>query len=188
MYEEFDLIWDGRIREYHKYLKSIKSQTPTEVMRLASKISLHDGEIVGITKSRVTVWLDEVLYSIEFDLDTSAPQPRHLPTIAGHPFDTKGRFWLYDELELISPGLFQFEILLSNGRILRFSLVTSTFSSWVVNTVRQSSMRSRACTILKPSSHISKLKELVLGPPHRTADLQKVRRIGKNAHQESCCI
>lgn len=170
VYDDFDLVWDDKIREYRKYLRSIKSQTPTDMMRLASKICLHDGEIVGVSKSSISVWLNEVLYSIEFDLDTSAPQPKHGPPISGHPFDTTGHCWLYDELELISPGLFQFEVLLSNGKILRFRC-----RDVAIRVVHQEILGHPAPGKLT----LSKLQEVVMGSPQKVAELQKLRRIAK---------
>jgi hypothetical protein len=170
VYDDFDLVWDEKIREYRKYLRSIKSQTPADMMRLGSKICLHDGEIVGVTKSSISVWLNEVLYSIEFDLDPSGPQPKHGPPISGHPFDTTGHCWLYDELELISPGVFQFEILISNGKILRFRC-----RDVAIRVVHQEILGRP----VRGKLTLAKLQEVVMGSPQKVADIQKLRRIAK---------
>lgn len=159
IYENFDLIWDRKIKDYHKYLLSIKPNTPSEVMRLARKICLYGGEIVGVTKTSVTVWLDEVLYVIEFELDADTPQPRHRPALSGHPFDSSGHAWLYDELEMLSPGVFLFEIMLSDGRILRFR-----FRNVIISDSR-------------PKLTLSKLQELVFFPAYRARhEVRKARK------------
>lgn len=187
IYDDFDLIWDQKIREYHKYLRTIKSQTPSEVFRLASKICLGGGEIVGTTRSSITVWLDEVLYLIEFELDKSTSRLRHRPALPGHPFDSSGHCWLYEELEMLVPGVFQIEILLSDGRILRFRFKNVTIWEFANRGKAVRNGASIQGSETRPKLTLTKLKELVFSPSFKALEPHN-RRTKKKANSTAGTI
>jgi hypothetical protein len=123
IYHEFDEIWDQNIHSYHRYLRSIGPNMPSQIKRLAHGICLHDGEILDWSKSSLSIRCRGVLYYINFTLDETIPAPGNGPVLSGLPFDVAGKVWLYDELQLLAPGRYLFEILTSNGRILRFRFI-----------------------------------------------------------------
>jgi hypothetical protein len=172
--------WHFAVQQYRKYLRKNTSRMPLEVRRLATQICLHDGRIVRVTKSSITVWLNEVLYTIEFKLDTSVPQPKHGAALVGHPFDRSGHFWLYDELELLDSGAFLFEVLLSNGRILRFRFRDVTV--WELGRPNNTSDPQTVANLdlNQPKLTLAKLRKLVLGKPSRgTPRITNGKRLAK---------
>ena len=169
-----ELEWHEAIQQHRKYLRKIAKRVPPELLRLSSKMCLHDGEIIGLTKSSVTVWIGGVLVSVEFQLDQSAPRPKWGPAIAGHPFDTSGHCWLYDELEEIEPGVFLFEVLISNGKILRFRC-----RNVVIWEVAERNGTNPSNGAAHPPLTLPKLRELVLASSAKSPRAAKSKTTAK---------
>ena len=117
--------WDEAVTAYDQYLKSIRRRLPAAVQKL-SKLYLHDaayldfGEDSPSPENRVahlTVRRDgQPLLLLYFLLES----PLVTGPLTDRVFSEQAVHWLYDELELRSPGDISHEILFSNGCIYRF--------------------------------------------------------------------
>jgi hypothetical protein len=117
LYNNFDEIWEQKLELYRKYLDLVSKQIPPSVGELARRMCLHDGKIVRRTKHEILVELGQIVYSITFVPHTHSFFSRISKT---PPRDRYDGLWLYDELEIIAPGVFQFEILTSTYEVLRY--------------------------------------------------------------------
>lgn len=157
-----EAAWESATQRYRDYLTSISSGLTPEVKRLATGICLHDGSIVRFTDSSVTVRLDQVVYSIEFELDQLAHQTLHGSILNGYPFSSEHPHWLYDELRLIKPGVYLFEVLLSTGQILRYRF--QDVSIWELTVPKRSIEGQIYGSELKELRQLlSKLRKLAVG-------------------------
>lgn len=143
-----EAAWEQAIKRYRRHWKKISPQLPESVRRFHDEYCLHDADVFGPAKLSVQTlpWGFHDVVLVAQPLNPSFPEhPNTLLflqyAMAAEPivevpvradaFHLERPTWLYDEFDLIEPGVFVHEILLSDGRVvklrfreLRFHLAT----------------------------------------------------------------
>ena len=120
-----DADWERALAAYRKHLRSIRLKLPASVASLANDACLHDAEYLGFSKmtmpamsgdvAMIAVRKDGAVNFLVYVLDGEPLVTRPLESDA---FDVSQPHWQYDEVDVVGPGVFQHEILLSDGRVL----------------------------------------------------------------------
>lgn len=129
--------WDVGLARYRAHLKRIERHLPPSLREFMSSICLHDAEVIGpvVTRHPMVPGHHEVVFVTcnQMPIDGSPKgqvvflrylvvnqpiqdRPLDAKVFATHPHPV---LWLYEELDVIKPGLFLQEILLSDGRVVR---------------------------------------------------------------------
>jgi diadenosine tetraphosphatase ApaH/serine/threonine PP2A family protein phosphatase len=110
--------WDRAQAEYELRLNSLRAEMPESVRFIAHQFCLHDAEFLGLTESpesiQVRVRKHDTVYVLDYHptaaAEVSTPSPSDV-------FSQYSPRWLYDEIDLLWPGTYSHEILLSDGRV-----------------------------------------------------------------------
>jgi hypothetical protein len=120
MEDEFDRIWDKRVKEYTKHEKRIEKSLP-KAMQEFCHISLHDGRIQSVCRQADKVilkvdgiWVPKTLVTLTFQ---GVKQSSGLDSIWKD-------IWLYEEVSLSRIGKFKFSVLTWTSE---FSIVADDF-------------------------------------------------------------
>lgn len=118
------LQWDQAVSDYDGHLKSIRRRFSRNVREL-SRLNLHDADYLEYAEdspsgqhsaAHLTVRQNgEVIVLLYFLRE----EPR-ITAAKNRIFSEQSVHWLYDEVDAFGPEDFSHEILLSNGRMLRF--------------------------------------------------------------------
>ncbi len=125
--------WERAIKRYRRHYHKIESLLPESVRKFHDECCLHDADVFGPASLSVQTlpwgFYDVVL--VAQNINTLFPE--HLNTlmflqyaVTGEPtverpvsleaFHAAQPIWLYDEFDVIEPGVFCHEILISDGR------------------------------------------------------------------------
>ena len=120
-----DADWERALAAYRKHLRSIRLKLPATVASMANDSCLHDAEYLGFSKmtmpamsgdvAMIAVRKDGAVHFLVYVLDGEPLVTRPLEDDA---FDVSQPHWLYDEVDVAGDGVFQHDILLSDGRVL----------------------------------------------------------------------
>jgi hypothetical protein len=127
--------WEAALKEYGRHYKKIERHLPAALRLFNSEQCLHDAEIDGpvVQQPFALPWSPKYVLIAARQLNTLIPEFLNTVavlhyTVAGEPIITRpvrspvfhaGQpIWLYEEVDLIEPGLFQHEILVSDGRVI----------------------------------------------------------------------
>jgi hypothetical protein len=128
--------WERATKRYRRHYKKIETSLPLALRKFHDEQCLHDAEVVGPAQMS--------LYSLPFNRkdvvivaqQTNTLVPEFVNTLAilqyaitadpvverpvdSPVFKATRREWLYDEIDVVKPGVFQHEIFLSDGHVLR---------------------------------------------------------------------
>jgi len=125
-----DARWEQAMAKYRNRVRTIGPQLPDSVRELAEKACLHDARYLGYTKTpvpnsggetaMVALQQDRNIVLLFYVL-AAEPALSH-----AHPADVFAQHdvhWLYDEVDVGPDGVYEHEILLSNGRVLSLRFV-----------------------------------------------------------------
>lgn len=124
--------WEQRIKRYRRHYKRIESQLPEALRKFHDEQCLHDADWYGIAQlSTYTVpWNSQDVTIIAGQENTLIPEflntlailqygvtapPVIEKPLASKVFSDVQPIWLYDEIDLVEPGVFSHSILVSNG-------------------------------------------------------------------------
>ena len=120
-----DADWERALAAYRKHLNSIRPKLVASIASLANNTCLHDAEYLGFSKmtmpamtgdmAMIAVRKDGAVNFLVYVLDG---EPMVTRPLEAEVFDVSQPHWLYDEIDFASAGVFQHEILLSDGRVL----------------------------------------------------------------------
>ena len=120
-----DSDWERALTAYRKHLRSIRLKLSPSVARLANDACLHDAEYLGFSKMTMPAMTGDVATiavrkdgAVNFLVYVLADEPLVTRPLESEAFDVSQPHWLYDEVDVVGTGIFQHEILLSDGRVL----------------------------------------------------------------------
>lgn len=119
--------WSKAFERYKKRFERIASELPDELRHFCLETYSHDAEMVGLTKAarpssrrrfaELVIRQGNKLATLTYTL-TEKP---HVEKPVDSPvFLVEQPRWLYDEVDLVKPGLYSHSILLSSGYVLAF--------------------------------------------------------------------
>jgi hypothetical protein len=126
--------WERRIKRYQRHYKKIETQLPESLRKFHDEQCLHDADWCGIARlSTYTLpWNSQDVTIIAAQENTLIPEFKHTlailqyevtaPPVLEKPvrsavFREVQPIWLYDEIDVVSPGVFSHSILVSNGLV-----------------------------------------------------------------------
>jgi hypothetical protein len=128
--------WERASQRYRRRLKKIEPSLPPQLRQFLAEQCLHDADVFGparlpvysmpanpgdviIVAQQINTLIPEFIntlailqYAAVADLVVGVPYPSPV-------FSKAYPYWLYDEVDLIEPGLFSHEILFSDGRVVK---------------------------------------------------------------------
>ena len=120
-----DSDWERALTAYRKHLRSLRLKLSPSVARLANDACLHDAEYLGFSKMTMPAMTGDVATiavrkdgAVNFLVYVLADEPLVTRPLESEAFDVSQPHWLYDEVDVVGTGIFQHEILLSDGRVL----------------------------------------------------------------------
>ena len=161
--------WERQIKRYQRHYRKIKDQLPETVRRFHDDYCLHDADVFGparFSNGPRSAKTDQVVMVVQ-NLNTLFAQ--HLNTlmvlryaITAEPlvqvpvpsdvFHVGQPIWLYDEIDVVTPGEFVHEILVSDGRVIR---------------IQFSDFRLEIAPLVGPVK-MSELQQLLAGKPSKS--------------------
>jgi len=125
--------WERRIKRYRRHYKKIEVRLPAALRRFHDEQCLHDAEWCGLARLPVHVFPSDSQEVTIIARQENTLIPEFLHTLAilhytatAEPVVEKPRdsafqeihpIWLYDEIDVVSPGVFSHSILVSNGLV-----------------------------------------------------------------------
>jgi hypothetical protein len=119
--------------QYNRRWAEIRSQFPPAAVRFAEEQNLHDADVftparfagpdfplggdVVLVAQQVNTLYAEFINTLAFLCYTAVGEPRLEIPVRSPVFRAGQPIWLYDELDLVAPGVFTHRILLSDGRV-----------------------------------------------------------------------
>jgi hypothetical protein len=128
--------WELAGRRYERRYKKIAPQLPEELRRFHDEQCLHDADVVGpaLLSTHLYPWNSRDVTIVAQQINTLIPQFKNTlailqyavtePPVVEQPlrsavFSDVQPIWLYDEIDLVEPGVFSHEILISNGFVVK---------------------------------------------------------------------
>jgi hypothetical protein len=128
--------WERALKRYQRHYKKIAPHLPESLRHFHDEQCLHDADIVGpawlslctlpwnakdvvIVAQQVNTLLPEYLNTLAILQYAVTEDPVVEKPVTAAVFKAGQPNWLYEEVDLISPGVFQHEILISDGRVIR---------------------------------------------------------------------
>lgn len=117
--------WERAVAAYRKHRRSIRLKLPASVACLAHDTCLHDAEYLGFTKMTMPAMTGDMALiavrkdgAVNFLVYVFDGEPMVTRPLEADIFDVSQPHWLYDEIDIARAGVFQHDILLSDGRVL----------------------------------------------------------------------
>jgi hypothetical protein len=128
--------WERAIKRYRRHYKKIEPHLPEPLRKFHADHCLHDADVFGPAKLSASSlpWNVPDVVIVAQNENTVRPEDPHallflryvvteepvveIPLRAAY-FHEAQPIWLYDEIDLVKPGVYSHEILLSNGRVVR---------------------------------------------------------------------
>jgi hypothetical protein len=127
--------WERAIKRYRRHYKKIEPLLPESVQRFHQQRCLHDADVLGPAELTVpslpwsakdivlvvqneNTLIPEDLHTLMFLRYAVVEEPRVEIPLPSSAFHDGQPIWLYDELDVLAPGDYSHEILLSNGRVI----------------------------------------------------------------------
>jgi hypothetical protein len=128
--------WEQAIRRYRRHFKKIRPHLPEAVRKFHDEYCLHDAAVFGPARLSVhTVpWGFQDVVIVAQNRNTLFPEHRNTlmflqyaateepvveTPLPAEKFPQGQPHWLYDEIDVIEPGVYSHEILLSDGRVIQ---------------------------------------------------------------------
>jgi hypothetical protein len=127
--------WERRIKRYRRHYKKIEAQLPPMLRKFDVEQCLHDAdvfapallpanapwngpELVIVAQQINTVFPEYVNTLAILQYDITAPPVVEVP-VESPVFYKEQPIWLYEEVDVVEPGVFSHEILISDGRVIK---------------------------------------------------------------------
>ncbi len=134
--DQAEAEWERASARYRRHYRKIARHLPESLRAFNDQCCLHDADVFGPARLSVHTlpwgFLDVVIVA----QNTNTLVPEHLNTlmflqygvtaepsvdvpVSSEVFYPGRTIWLYDEIDLIKPGIFSHEILFSDGRVVK---------------------------------------------------------------------
>jgi hypothetical protein len=127
--------WERALRRYRRHYRKIEQQLPKGLRDFHDQYCLHDADLfspawwttpVGATNVVIVVQntntlVPDHLNTLMFLQYTLSGEPSIETPVASDVFYRGSPVWLYDELDVVEPGVFSHEIFVSDGRVIRLT-------------------------------------------------------------------
>src|SRR5438270_1917164 len=127
--------WERRLKRYRRHYKKIEEQLPPMLRRFHDEQSLHDANVftpavlagsvpwkppeVVIVAQQVNTLIPEFLNTLAILHYSITADPIVTVPLQAEAFHGSNPIWLYDEVDVVEPGVFSHEILVSDGRVIK---------------------------------------------------------------------
>ncbi len=128
--------WEKQIKMYRKHYKRLERQLPEELRRFHNEQCLHDADVEGplivqpfslpwspryavIAARQINTLIPEFLNTVAVLFYEVTDEPVIEKSVSAPVFRSVQPIWLYEEEDVIKPGLFEQEILISDGRVIK---------------------------------------------------------------------
>jgi hypothetical protein len=128
--------WDRAGERYTGHLEAIRPDLPATVLAFCDEHCLHDADVfapallprataqgspqeVCIVTQNVSTLVPEYLNTLILLHYTVTEEPTIDVPLESDVFGQVQPHWLYDEFDLVAPGVFSHEILISTGRVIK---------------------------------------------------------------------
>jgi hypothetical protein len=135
--------WERRIKRYKRHYKKIEAQLPPMLRRFNDEQCLHDADVFApAVLPRNAPWNGQEVVIVAQQTNTLVPEYINTLailqyTITAAPvietplespvFKTGRPHWLYEEVDVVEPGVFSHEILTSDGRVIKLLFSDFTY-------------------------------------------------------------
>jgi hypothetical protein len=134
--DQAEMAWEQAIQRYREHCRTIEPHFPDALRKFHQELCLHDADVFGpaylplgslpgnaravvIVAQQVNTLLPEFHNTLAILQYGIVAEPVVEVPVQSGIFQTSHATWLYDELDLIEPGVFSHEILLSDGRVVK---------------------------------------------------------------------
>ncbi len=128
--------WEEVIKRYRRHYKSIEAKLPPELRKFHKEQCLHDAEVDGpamvqpfslpgcpryamIAARQINTLIPEFLNTVAVLFYEVTEDPMIEKPVDARVFHGPQPYWLYEEEDIVEPGLFCQEILVSDGRVIK---------------------------------------------------------------------
>jgi hypothetical protein len=127
--------WERVIRRYRRHYKKIEAQLPLMLRKFHGEQCLHDADVfapailpanapwngreVVIIAQQVNTLFPEFVNTLAILQYSIAAEPVIEVPLQADVFRKVQPIWLYEEVDVIKPGVFSHEILISDGRVIK---------------------------------------------------------------------
>ncbi len=167
--DQTELEWERRLKRYRRHYKKIESQLPAMLRSFHDVQCLHDADLFSpALLPRSAPWNGQEVIIVAQQTNTLVPESLNTLailqyTIAAQPtiedpreapgFRLGRPIWLYDEVDLIEPGVFSHEILISDGRVIK--LLFSDFTYHIAPLCKEGQASSQPASSKKPKKQLA---------------------------------
>jgi hypothetical protein len=126
--------WERRIKRSNRHYKKIEAQLPEALRKFCAEQCLHDADWNGIARvpgctfpcnsqdvmiiaCQENTLIPEFLNTFAILQYTITSSPTFERPVQSKVFDEVQPIWLYDEIDVVSPGVFSHSILISSGLV-----------------------------------------------------------------------
>ena len=126
--------WERRNNSYDRHYKKIQSQLPEALRKFHDEQCLHDADWNGISRvpgctfpcnsqdimiiaCQENTLIPEFIHTFAILQYTITSPPVFERPVQSKHFDEVQPIWLYDEIDVVSPGVFSHSILISSGLV-----------------------------------------------------------------------
>lgn len=130
--------WERALKRYRRHYKKIEGQLPESVRYFHDHHCLHDADIfapawlspqtmpwnfqnVVIVVQNINTLLPEYKNTLMFLQYAVTAEPVIDTPLHSDAFNKVQPIWLYDEIDVVEPGVFSHEIFVSDGRVIRLT-------------------------------------------------------------------
>jgi hypothetical protein len=129
--DQVEAAWEEALERYDQHYRTFEAQLPVGMQRFCKEQCLHDADVfapavmpgpgneVVIIAQQVNTLLPETLNTLAILRYTVTQEPTVEIPVVSNVFNDTQPIWLYDEVDVVGPGVFSHEILISNGRVVR---------------------------------------------------------------------
>jgi hypothetical protein len=125
--------WEQATRRYRRHYKRIEPHLPESLRRFCAEQCLHDADVfapalvsavpygreVVIVAQQINTVLPETVNTLAILTYTVTADPVVEVPVTSNVFNKTQPIWLYDEVDLVEPGVFTHAILISDGRVVK---------------------------------------------------------------------
>ncbi len=131
-----EAAWENAIERYTQRFEAIKPQLPENLRRFEAEQCLHDadvlspawnppgsangscGEVIFVAQQVNTLY-PEFQNTLAILKYAAVAEPTVAIPVVSEVFKDVQPNWLYDEIDVVEPGVFSHEVLLSNGQVVK---------------------------------------------------------------------
>ena len=134
--DQTEAAWEKAIKRYRRHYKKIEPHLPPELRKFHDEQCLHDADVFGparmplyslpwnsrdviIIAQQVNTLFPEFLNTLAILQYAVTAEPVVEVPVKSDVFHPGQPIWLYDEVDLVEPGVFSHEILISDGRVVK---------------------------------------------------------------------